>query len=236
MLNDALLESFIDGFFGYGNYAAPIWFIGMEEGGGNSEAEIEKRIDVWNSRGRCELEDLAEYHWALNITRYFDTPPVLQSTWAKLIRTYLTSMEQPVSKSTVSAYQRSQWGRFQGSTCLLDLMPLPSPNTSNWVYGDLSKIPYLQSREKYVAAAADTRISSIQQRINEYGPRGIVFYGMHYKNYWQRIAGIPLKPVDNASMLHGAHDTITFLVLRHPTSIGITNEYFDKAGKIIGED
>ncbi len=33
MLDDHLLQDFIDGFYGYGNYNAPYWFVGMEGGG-----------------------------------------------------------------------------------------------------------------------------------------------------------------------------------------------------------
>ena len=33
MLNDELLEDFMRRFYGYGTFHAPIWFVGMEEGG-----------------------------------------------------------------------------------------------------------------------------------------------------------------------------------------------------------
>jgi hypothetical protein len=36
MLNDQLLEAFMRGFYGFGNYQAQYWFVGMEEGGGNT--------------------------------------------------------------------------------------------------------------------------------------------------------------------------------------------------------
>lgn len=35
-LDDTLLEEFVQGFYGYDNLSAPCWFVGMEEGGGNS--------------------------------------------------------------------------------------------------------------------------------------------------------------------------------------------------------
>ena len=41
-MNDALLESFIKRFFGYGDLAALIWFVGMEEGG-STDRETQKR-------------------------------------------------------------------------------------------------------------------------------------------------------------------------------------------------
>jgi hypothetical protein len=59
--DDQLLLDFMNAFYGYGNYKAPYWFIGMEEGGGDSFEEVTKRLSVWDRRGRRELEDAAEY-------------------------------------------------------------------------------------------------------------------------------------------------------------------------------
>ncbi|MFL7892770.1 MAG: hypothetical protein AB8I56_11970, partial [Anaerolineales bacterium] len=64
MFNDTLLEDFINRFFGYGNFKGKYWFIGMEEGGGNSLEEINRRLDAWDMRGRREVEDVADYHRA----------------------------------------------------------------------------------------------------------------------------------------------------------------------------
>jgi hypothetical protein len=52
MIDDILLEEFINNFYGYGNYHGKYWFIGMEEGGGNSIEEINRRLASWNTRGR----------------------------------------------------------------------------------------------------------------------------------------------------------------------------------------
>ena len=59
--DDQLLGEFVQNFYGYGDYSGQFWFIGMEEGGGNSFAEVVKRLDTWARRGRRELEDVAEY-------------------------------------------------------------------------------------------------------------------------------------------------------------------------------
>lgn len=37
MLDSEVLDQFCQQFFGYGELTAPIWFIGMEEGGANDE-------------------------------------------------------------------------------------------------------------------------------------------------------------------------------------------------------
>jgi hypothetical protein len=51
-LDESLLQEFMSNFYGYGNYAAPYWFIGMEEGGGDTIEEITRRLTVWDQRGR----------------------------------------------------------------------------------------------------------------------------------------------------------------------------------------
>jgi hypothetical protein len=38
VLDSEILGNFIESFFGYGNLSAPLWFIGMEEGGGKTVA------------------------------------------------------------------------------------------------------------------------------------------------------------------------------------------------------
>src|SRR6478736_4725719 len=85
-LLDASVTSFVARFYGYGNSSAPIWFVGMEEGGGRTPEEIENRIAAWEQRGESDLEDLVEYHHAIGVTRHFGARPALQRTWAKLIR------------------------------------------------------------------------------------------------------------------------------------------------------
>jgi hypothetical protein len=45
--NDQLIEDFGANFFGYGRTDAPVWFIGMGEGGGGSIDEINRRFIAW---------------------------------------------------------------------------------------------------------------------------------------------------------------------------------------------
>lgn len=40
MLQDDLLQSYMETFYGYGSYTGRYWFVGMEEGGGTSEEAI----------------------------------------------------------------------------------------------------------------------------------------------------------------------------------------------------
>ena len=72
VFDDQLLQDFMNGFYGYGNYSGGYWFVGMEEGGGNSFENIDKRLKDWDRRDRCEIEDIADYHAEIGAGQYFD--------------------------------------------------------------------------------------------------------------------------------------------------------------------
>ena len=55
--DEKLILKFAHNFFGYGNLSSNLWFIGMEEGGGNSFTEIETRLSMWE----------------VSVVRYFET-------------------------------------------------------------------------------------------------------------------------------------------------------------------
>ncbi|SFK79826.1 hypothetical protein [Shimia haliotis] len=131
MLNQELLSDFMNSFLGYGDLSADTWFIGMEEGGGNSLEDVQMRIGTWDKRGRRALEDCAEYHHAIGKGHLF-TPPVraAQKTWDWLIRAQLISEGKPFDISASKMMQCERWLRSDSKTCGLELLPLPSPNVN----------------------------------------------------------------------------------------------------------
>ena len=46
--DDTLLADFAQTFYGYGDYNGDYWFVGMEEGGGDSFQYIENCIVTWD--------------------------------------------------------------------------------------------------------------------------------------------------------------------------------------------
>ena len=163
MLNDQILAAFMESFYGYGNYQARFWFIGMEEGGGETIADISKRLKAWDERGRNELEDVAGFHKDIGINHLFNKHPELQPTWKQLIRIVLTATEQGNDTESIRTYQEKLLGRTDGDTCMLELFPLPSPNTSTWLYGDNSSISYLTDRKTYRKRLANLRIADLKK-------------------------------------------------------------------------
>lgn len=52
VLDDALLEEWMAGFYGYGRFEAPYWFIGPGEGGCKSSDDVAIRLTAWRARGK----------------------------------------------------------------------------------------------------------------------------------------------------------------------------------------
>jgi hypothetical protein len=128
MLNPALLSDYCEKFFGYGRWTAPIWFIGIEEAGGHNEAEIERRLETWSARGRLDLEDAPSFYPACGNAAWHGTGATLQPTWEQLIRMLLRGRGVEDTKAALLDYQQ-KLGASTGETCVIELLPLPSPRT-----------------------------------------------------------------------------------------------------------
>jgi len=88
-LDDQLVAAFSNDFLGYGANDAPVWFVGMEEGGGGSPGELARRFSAWAELERHPLQDIFEYHKAVghSVDQWFvGERPKLQRTWTGLIR------------------------------------------------------------------------------------------------------------------------------------------------------
>src|SRR4051794_34854405 len=113
-LDNALLQSYINDFFGYGNLEADLWFVGMEEGVDNPNEpydEINRRIVQWNLRGRYTVEDLAKYHHAIDISHFFNPGAKLQRTWLGLMKIMHTSRGILAEKDELLKYQIDKLAR-----------------------------------------------------------------------------------------------------------------------------
>jgi hypothetical protein len=233
MINDKLLLDFAKGFYGYGNYQAPYWFLGMEEGGGNSVNEINQRFSVWDLRGGAELEDIVEYHTAIGIPEYFREKPKIQNTWGKQIRFLFGANGKPVDTEIVRNYQRDFWGRRKGDSCIIDLFPLPSPGTKDWIYGVQSALEILKDRETYRDTFLQKRANHIRHRIDEYNPKIVCAFGITYMNYLEAIVQSDFHEEDD--FYYTKFGKTIFVVLQHPAAFGATNKYFYHAGRVVAK-
>jgi hypothetical protein len=202
----------------------------LEEGGGGTAEEIERRIAAWHQRGESELEDLVEYHEAIGVIRHFGAQPALQSTWAKLIRILYALGGHTPTHDDLRRFQADRFGRRNGDTALLELLPLPSPGTNRWPYAQITKIQHLATREEYVAHVAPLRVRRLRERFATHRPRFVIFYGAAYLSWWSRIAAVPLVIDSNTGFAIAVREDTTFAVAKHPAARGLTTEYFARIG------
>jgi hypothetical protein len=232
-IDDQLLESYPDTFYGYGSYSGRYWFIGLEEGGGGSSREIATRLTTWRNRGHHELEDLFEYHDQIGVWRYFGERAKLQTTWKQLSRIALIAENHGDETDLVRYYQGMLLGRRGGDSCLLELLPLPSPSTAHCLYADLSTLPNLAQRKTYQEHYAKVRAAHLRRRMEEHAPWAVIFYGVDdwTRHWWEAIARVPFEQVDLAGLYVGTNARTVFAIAKHPATYGLGNEYFRRVGE-----
>jgi hypothetical protein len=238
--DEQLLDDFANTLYGYGDYHGSYWFIGLEEGGGNSYQNINSRLTAWDHRGRRELEQLHTFHRDIGLEHYFRLPPKYQPTWHKLIHVLLTASRPEwdletaqFQKEAVQDYQVNKLGRVPGENCLIELLPLPSPSTKYWIYADRTeKLPQFRNREKYQQHYLPQRIDHIRERINQYHPAVIVFYGVEYQKYWEMIADAQFLRDQTYNLSTVEKDTTLFVVIAHPAH-KYDYTYFHSVGRLI---
>ncbi len=170
-LTSAQIEKLL-AFRGYGNPNGRFWFVGMEEGGGDSES-LQIRANKF-----ANLEDLAESH------RNFESHDMSRSisTWrimSAIVRR-ISGDSNWWDNAVTKGYQMNQLGRLNGETYLTEVLPLPKRSLADWPYGGIFDSP-----QHYFDKIFPSQLASLQI---EYGdskpkPQFVFCYG---KRYWPR--------------------------------------------------
>jgi hypothetical protein len=191
---------------------------------------------------------VAEYHIAMSLTEeeklvedMSQSPkwPILEAqwlnggtalTWKGLIHIKLSIEGQKnIKREDVRQYQVEKLARKDKETYLLELFPLPSSGIAHWIYKDHSKLPFLADKDTYRNYCADKRIKHIRQRIIEHKPEVVVFYGITFKDYWQKIADVnfEIESSKTESFFIGTNNQTLFVMAKHPVAWGVNGAYFD---------
>jgi hypothetical protein len=235
MLDTEVLKDFMKNFFGYGDLNAPVWFVGMEEGGGASMAEIEARLATWVRRGRKTLEDVAIFHEEFGDGRCFSHRPPLQSTWKELMRVVLIRRGEDPDNEALREYQRTEFARTGSGVALLELMPLPKPSIASWPYAewtDPAAFPQLSTIRLYRKHTRSNRIEAIRALIRQQKPKTVLFYGQSYRKYWEMICERQFEADDG---LWRAEDDMTlFIMCPHPAAHGgVATACYKRAAELL---
>lgn len=254
-MDKELLEEFMIRFYGYGKLKSDYWFVGMEEGGGNTIDEVIARVNIWKKFDKPTLLDNREFHKELyeemGLSGQFENAwNRYQRTWGGLIKILLNY--ENVSAPTlpeVKDFQRRELGRCDSNNCIVELFPLPSPSIKK--FHDFKSagidIDYLQTRETYKNHFKEERINSLRDLIIENEPKFVLFYSStpEYIQYWKIISGASetdfeletIQETDKKKLTARFYKSKTtcFAITHHPTYIGVTNDYFKLIGKRIKE-
>ena len=160
-------------FVGYGKLNAEVWFLGMEEAGGG-ESNIRSRLKF------RQVEDCAEAHSILGITKHHSGRKIIQRTWRGMCYIMLRLEGKEVDTESIRNYQADYLGRFQGTSLLCELFPIPKPSINDWGYENL--FPQYSSREEYYRIVKPRRVKYLQNLVSDYRPKTVIGYG---KNYWE---------------------------------------------------
>ena len=205
-------------FIGYGNLKAPVWFLGMEEGGGGEE-----RIRVQS--GFEPIEDLYDAHVnKMGITRYHCGNRVLQSTWKGMCHIMLSLAGVPPDKPARRAYQAMHLGRHDGDSFVAELLPVAKSTLKDWPYQEL--IPRFRDRQHYYDEVLPTRLLKFATLVHTYSPQLIVAYGRSYWHYYQSILG-PTDFHNSGRFSYGVNGQTTMVLTDHFTARTMNNLFPD---------
>jgi hypothetical protein len=201
--------------YGYGRWDAPYWFIGPEQGQRRREKDdLRPRLEAWRKLGSSELCDCEEFHRAIHEHRWHRDGK-LQSTWRTLILLLMAFLNRRTDKESLRSYQRSEWGRTNGETCVIELSGLAANNQAA-----------VRDRESF----RQKRIEVIRERMIQNRPRLVLMYGRAQRQSWERIAGSSFPP-HNVMVSNG----VIFALTPHPVSHGRKNAYWEQLGKQLGK-
>jgi hypothetical protein len=233
----ALINDFMNSFYGYGNLNGPYWFIGMEEGCGSDwNTDVQPRFAQWRARGSNQTEHLRDFHFAIGVTQHWEglerRPVKVQFTWRRLIETILAARGDDVADESVATYQAVELGTLDGQSCLLELLPLPSPNVKGFGYEHLANedYPYFASRRLYRKHIMDARIANIRGLIADNKPRHVVLYGKSYQRRWDELVMGGHWDVDTQVQQCRLFESSIWLV-PHPAAHKIPRDLFVTLGE-----
>lgn len=183
MIDQELLGRWMATFFGYGSWSARYWFIGLEEGGVDSQEEFESRIDAWHKAGEPDLLDLHDFHESISLPKQTKPGAALHRTWRPLLRVLFHARNKPFDNEDLRSYQIERLGRLDGETALLELSPFPAAKTRNrWFQRD----PPNPIKSVDLEALKNSRREKLASAIDEHQPIAVVCYGdaMVWRDYF----------------------------------------------------
>jgi len=201
LIEENPFNHWLNNFYGYGSWQAPIWFIAHEEGGGDLPEEVAEKLNYFyklhatsTEATLCNLRELYRHvavryegpkaDLYMNQYQYrFGSNAILHGVWKNLIAFKHGYRDEKLPD--ILTYQKNSFASpSEHSEAMIRLYPLPSPHNHGWYYSwlDMPKFPFLKSRTMYQEHIYQTRIHNIINKITAYKPELVLMYGMENIN------------------------------------------------------
>jgi len=199
LIEEPALEHWIEHFYGYGSWNARIWFVALEEAGGDLPEEAAQKFNYFyrvHQAGDmpstlCDMRALykevsftsegprAGLFTTLHDYRFGSDRSVLHGLWKNLIAFAHGYRHEPLPD--LLTYQKESLALpSHEREALIDLYPLPAHNHA-WYYSWLDLPPrwgFLKTRTLYRDHLHVRRVQHILSRIREHKPHMVLMYGM----------------------------------------------------------
>src|ERR1051325_12214967 len=159
-----LLRHYMNRFYGYGDWKAPYWFIGIEEK--DCGEPIEERLTRWQARNCHDLEDFGEFHAGTTHCQFIGGEAKYQGTWGPVSKLFLSFKGVDWTLNDVLQFQGKKFARRNQETAALDLFPLPAVSSGAWPYrGRFPEVSCTRSRTLYTHTVYARRARKLRQQI-----------------------------------------------------------------------
>jgi hypothetical protein len=201
LIQESQLQHWIDHFYGYGSWEAPIWFVGYEENGGDAPEEVAEKLNYFQqahpaSDGAtlCDIRELnkhvilrAEGPRAEKFTNHYEyrfgsKAKTLHGAWKNLIA--FQHAYRNKKTPNLLTYQRNSFLSSSAREALIQFYPLPAHNHA-WYYSWLqlsSQFKYLKTRSSYEQHVYASRVKNIFTNVKNHKPEVVLMYGMENIN------------------------------------------------------
>ena len=201
LIEEKPFDHWLNHFYGYGSWQAPLWFVAHEEGGGDLPEEVAEKLNYFYKAHAntavptlCDLRETYR-HVAMryegpkadlftNQHEYrFGTNAIQHGVWKNLIAFRHGYRHQKLPD--LLTYQKNSFvSPTESGESMIRLYPLPSPHNHGWYYSwlDMPNFPFLKSRTLYQDHIYQTRIQNILNKIITHKPELVLMYGMENIN------------------------------------------------------
>lgn len=200
-------------FLGYGSPAAPVVFIGMEEGL-FPNPPLREQLE-----GRSQFDQIMDLRLSsgTHAERWFvgDSPP-LQPTWNSMIRVLLArGGDETPEPGTMRRFQSQILGASNGDNALLELMPLPAARMSSWPYAEIPEVAErFPTRDRYMNGELPRRIELLRAHLS-YGPELVACYGSGYWQHFMKLFPAVSNWRQEGVFMTGSHGSLTVVLTPH---------------------